>query len=439
MLDQVSKLVNSIPGDRISDLLDETFKAFNGAGPDFQSLLDSASKITRTSTASGSDAVADRRQWPTAGFAGRDRRLDPDVGAQPGRRSPSSSRRTTREFRAILQKGPGFAEEVSALLDQMKPTLPILLANLTTIGQILRHLQPVARTASGDLPRHHRRAAVIRSAQEQPDGSAVGRLRAHHQRSAAVHGRLPAAVAVALPGRRGRSIDTPDGLYCKLPQDSPIAVRGARNYPCMGHPGQAGADRRTLQRPEGLSSRWRCVSTRSGAYPFDPNLIAQGVPPDDRVDFNERIYAPVEGTPLPPALRRRRIRLTRPRRVRRHRRLRPRRPRRRPLRRPSGRRRRRATRSTGRRFRAHRRRPAAPRRPCRPRRALPAAAPSAFSGNAFRAVRRWRSAQYNPQTGEYLAPDGQMQQAGESGCRSGARSRGRISCRSDARTAVYDG
>ena len=33
-------------------------------------------------------------------------------------------------------------------------------------------------------------------------------------------------------------IDTPDGLYCKLPQDSPLAVRGARNYPCMGHPGK---------------------------------------------------------------------------------------------------------------------------------------------------------------------------------------------------------
>ncbi|MCK5752897.1 MAG: mammalian cell entry protein, partial [Mycobacterium sp.] len=32
----------------------------------------------------------------------------------------------------------------------------------------------------------------------------------------------------------------------------------------------------------------------------DPNLIAQGIPLDDRVDFEERIYAPVEGTPLPP-------------------------------------------------------------------------------------------------------------------------------------------
>lgn len=32
--------------------------------------------------------------------------------------------------------------------------------------------------------------------------------------------------------------DTPDNLYCKLPQDSPISVRGARNYPCMTKPGK---------------------------------------------------------------------------------------------------------------------------------------------------------------------------------------------------------
>ena len=38
----------------------------------------------------------------------------------------------------------------------------------------------------------------------------------------------------------------------------------------------------------------------TGPYPFDPNLISQGVPPDDRVDFNDRINAPTEGTPLPP-------------------------------------------------------------------------------------------------------------------------------------------
>jgi phospholipid/cholesterol/gamma-HCH transport system substrate-binding protein len=37
-----------------------------------------------------------------------------------------------------------------------------------------------------------------------------------------------------------------------------------------------------------------------GPYPLDPNLIAQGIPPDDRVTFGDNIFGPVEGTPLPP-------------------------------------------------------------------------------------------------------------------------------------------
>ena len=94
-------------------------------------------------------------------------------------------------------------------------------------------------------------------------------------------------------------MDTPDGVYCKLPQDSPIVVRGARNSPCMGVPGKRAP---TVQ--ECYSDKpYMPLAMRQhalGPYPMDPNLIAQGIPPDDRVDANERLYAPVEGTPLPP-------------------------------------------------------------------------------------------------------------------------------------------
>jgi hypothetical protein len=38
----------------------------------------------------------------------------------------------------------------------------------------------------------------------------------------------------------------------------------------------------------------------AGPYPLDPNLIAQGIPPDDRITFSDHEYGPVEGTPLPP-------------------------------------------------------------------------------------------------------------------------------------------
>ena len=50
------------------------------------------------------------------------------------------------------------------------------------------------------------------------------------------------------------TIDTPDGLYCKLPQDSPIAVRGARNYPVHGPPRKARAHRRDLRQRQAVQA-----------------------------------------------------------------------------------------------------------------------------------------------------------------------------------------
>src|ERR1700761_7055175 len=46
MLDQVSALVNSIPKQKLSQLLDESFQAFNGSGYDVGSLSDSSAKIS---------------------------------------------------------------------------------------------------------------------------------------------------------------------------------------------------------------------------------------------------------------------------------------------------------------------------------------------------------------------------------------------------------
>ncbi len=298
MLEQVNKLVESIPGDRIGDLLDETFKAFNGAGPDFQSLIDSGSKLTGDvngvsdqfkgliddsgplldSQAETGDSI---RTWARslAGVTGQLAQNDPEI-------------------RAILQRGPGFAQEVSALLNQIKPTLPILLANLTTVGQILVTYNPALEQLLVLTP------GIV--AAEQSFGLPVNNPTGLPSGDFALTVADPPTCSVGfLPPSQWRnpedmtSIDTPDGLYCKLPQDSPISVRGARNYPCMGHPGKRAPTVELCNDPKGfqpLAIRQHYV----GPYPFDPNLVAQGVPLDDRVDFQERIFAPLEGTPLPP-------------------------------------------------------------------------------------------------------------------------------------------
>jgi len=298
MLDQVSSLVKSIPKDRLSDLLDESFKAFNGAGDDFQSLVDSSASISKylneisdqskgliddsapllDSQAKTTDSI---RTWARslAGISDEVSRHDADV-------------------RTILQRGPGFADEVSGLLNQIKPTLPVLLSNLTTLGQIFVTYNPSLEQLLVLLPGTVALQQSFGIMKNNPYGLPLSDF------TFSISDPPPCTVGF-LPPSQWRSpadtstIDTPDGLYCKLPQDAPIDVRGARNLPCMGHPGKRAPTVELCNDPKGyqpLAIRQHYL----GPYPIDPNLIAQGIPPDDRVDFNDRIFAPTEGTPLPP-------------------------------------------------------------------------------------------------------------------------------------------
>ena len=202
------------------------------------------------------------------------------------------------QVRSLLDTGPAALNEVSRLLDQIKPTLPVLLANLTTVGQIAVTYHASLEQVLVLLPPF---TAVIQSlvGNKNPTGMAEGDF------SITVND-PPACTVGFLPPSQWRSpadtttLDTPDGLYCKLPQDSPIAVRGARNYPCMGHPGKRAptVEICNSDKPfEPLAMRQHIF----GTYPLDPNLLAQGIPPDDRVGFyRDRIFGPVEGTPRPP-------------------------------------------------------------------------------------------------------------------------------------------
>ncbi|WP_123027920.1 MCE family protein [Mycolicibacterium stellerae] len=299
MLDQVSALIGSIPRDEVRGLLDESFDAFNGAGYDLGSLIDSSSSladdvngvadqtanlITNTPPLLDSQAQtsAEIRAWAHGGAGVSDQVVQNDP-----------------EIRTVLQKAPGAAEEASRLLEQLKPTLPVLLANLTTIGQIGVTYHASLQQILVLLPPFVAAIQTVGLPTNNPTGIPQGDF------SLTVND-PPACTVGFLPPSSWRSpadttdIDTPDGLYCKLPQDSPISVRGARNYPCMAVPGKRAP---TVQQCdsdlpyEPLAMRQHVL----GPNPFDPNLVSQGVPPDGRItDPNAGIYGPVEGTAPPP-------------------------------------------------------------------------------------------------------------------------------------------
>lgn len=298
MLDQVSALLDSIPTEKLSQLLDESFKGLNGAGDDLAMLFES------TSTVAGDfEKVADRaralvddgrpllegqavsadalRTWARslAGFTGQLATNDP-------------------QLRGVLANGPAALDEASRLLSQIKPTLPVLLANLTTIGRIGVTYNASLEQILVLLPPFIASIQAVGLPSNNPTGYTQGDF-------TLTLNDPPACTVGFLPPSSWRSpsdlsdVDTPDGLYCKLPQDSPIGVRGARNYPCMGQPGKRAPTVEICEsdKPfEPLAMRQHAL----GAAPVDPNLLAQGIPPDDRITFEENIYGPLEGTPLPP-------------------------------------------------------------------------------------------------------------------------------------------
>jgi len=299
MLDRVSALLGSIPKQKLAALLDESSKGFNDAGFDLGSLLDSAATVTHDSRTvaeqirsliddsrpllEGQTQTADETRTWAHHFANVTDQLVVD----------------DPQLRNILQAGPAALQEVSRLLSSVKPTLPVLLANLASLGQVGVTYLPSLEQLLVLFPPY---LADLQSI--APDHNASGLPLADFR----VESSDPPACTVGfLPPSQWRSpadtttIDTPDDLYCKLPQDSPIDVRGARNLPCMAHPGKRAPTVEICDSDKPyvpLAMRQHAL----GPSPLDPNLIAQGVPPDDRVNQGDRIFGPTDGTPLPPSV-----------------------------------------------------------------------------------------------------------------------------------------
>jgi phospholipid/cholesterol/gamma-HCH transport system substrate-binding protein len=369
MLDRLSGLVNSIPQSKLSQLLDESFTAFNGSGYDFQSLLDSSATLSRDANATADhtralidDAgpVVDSQAETTGAIRSWAHNLagvtDQVVADDP-------------QLRTLLQTGPGSVQETTRLLDEVKPILPVLLANLTTIGQIAVTYHPSLEQLLVLLPPYVASLSSYAPV-NNPSGLAVGGFTLSIADP-------PACTVGFLPPSQWRSpadttiIDTPDNLYCKLPQDSPTGVRGARNYPCMGHPGKRAptVEICNSDKPyEPIAQRQHVL----GPYPLDPNLLSQGLPPDDRVTFPHHAFGPVDGTPLPPGSPGPRGTPPGP-----------------PL--PS----------------SLNQPPSVP-APAVPPAGAPAAAPSSFDRSAATAGPSVAIRHYDPRTGRYVRPDGQM-------------------------------
>lgn len=298
VLDKTSELLGSLPKPQLHSLVDEMNRAFDGAEYDLQSLLDSAGTITHGLR----NVEKETRSLIDDGGPLIDGQVQSTESIETWTRSLAavSTQLVDNEpdIRTLLEKGPGAFDESSRLLDQLNPTIPILLANLNSISQLAVTYRPSLEQLLVLLP------PVISIVQAvQPNRNAQG-LGAGSFRITVSD--PPACTVGFLPPSSWRpaydttTIDTPDDLYCKLPQDSPIAVRGSRNFPCMGQPGKRAPTAEICnsdQNYEALAPKQPVL----GPAPRDPNLEAQGIPPDSRWFPDQGLYSPPGQGPPPPS------------------------------------------------------------------------------------------------------------------------------------------
>ena len=140
----------------------------------------------------------------------------------------------------VLDNGGPAADEVRQLFERVQPTLPVLLANLVSVGEVAVAYQPALEQLLVLFPQG---VANLQA-------GAVANLNTKKYKGIYLDFNLnlnlpPPCTTGFLPAQQVRTPNFEDyperaagDLYCRTPQDSIFDVRGAKNYPCLTVPGK---------------------------------------------------------------------------------------------------------------------------------------------------------------------------------------------------------
>ena len=279
LLDDVDRLLQVVPREDLQKTLAEGSRALDAQGSPAGRLIDSADSII---------ALAQKNWDPTKTLI-QDAEPLLDTGNVVSSDLTSSVRDLasfTRQLagddpnvRSVLDQGKGFADTVGSALTDLTTPLPTLLANLQTVGQVLRVNVPGLRqilvvypaiTASFNYSVQHQGL--------QRDGDQMSAQAPLDVKLLDTFGPVTCTQGYEGTQRRdpsdtGPAPANPDST-CKLPHDDPQAVRGSRNMPCVSDP----TVRTTNQAdcPGGPPSAWPGMLSRPGGGEV---AAAPGPPP----------------------------------------------------------------------------------------------------------------------------------------------------------------
>lgn len=241
LLTDANKGLQAIPRDNLRTVIDESYTAVGGLGPELATIVRGSSDL----------AIEAREN------------LDPLITlidqSQPVLDSQTNTSQAIQDWAAnvstvtaqlrdhdpavshIIENGGAAVDSARQLVDRLKPALPIVLANLHSVSdvavtyrdnieQLLVLFPQVVSAGQAGLVANHNTKQDYKGQYlsfnlnvNLPPTCSTGFIPAQQQRVATLED---------APDR------PPGDLYCRVPQDSPFNVRGARNIPCETVPGK---------------------------------------------------------------------------------------------------------------------------------------------------------------------------------------------------------
>ncbi|QYJ04880.1 MCE family protein [Nocardioides panacisoli] len=137
LLVDLDAFVNSVDKQSLRDVVKELGLLFDDTGADLQRLLDNGSAFIDEASAHTDETVSLLENGLTVLRTQQDQQENIRKFAADLSTVTRTLRDNDRQLRTILSATPGAAREFETLLEQLEPTIPVLLGDLITVDQVL--------------------------------------------------------------------------------------------------------------------------------------------------------------------------------------------------------------------------------------------------------------------------------------------------------------
>lgn len=227
VLSNLDQLVNSVPKQDLSTTVDELGAAFEGSGPELQRLIDSGNALIEEANANlaetrrliddGETVLETQRETSSA-----IKSFSSDLASLSDQLRESDS-----DLRATLDRGSSASIQLTGLLNDVEPTLPLLLSNLISTAEVTTMRLPALEQLLVIYPINVSAAFSV----VPGDGTA------HFGLAGNVNEPPPCTEGYSATKRtypqNTSAKKAPQNVYCKDDDDS-IVVRGTRHGPESG-------------------------------------------------------------------------------------------------------------------------------------------------------------------------------------------------------------